>query len=61
VLKHVLLVLFCYRESVYVCLYFPICVCVRERERETYLCVLVDDKDVFLRNLNKTLSCLVQD
>ena len=41
VLKHVLLVRVCDRESVYVCLYFPVCVFVseRERERDVFVCV----------------------
>ena len=51
-LKHVLLVRVCGRESVYVCLDFSVCLCVREteRERDVFVSVLVDGKDVFLRN-----------
>ena len=53
-LKHVLLVRVCDRESVHVCLYVRACVCASERERarerDVFVCVSVDGKDVFLRN-----------
>jgi hypothetical protein len=59
VLKHVLLVRVCDRESVHVCLYVRACVCASERERarerDVFVCVLVDGKDVFLRN--SLVSC----
>ena len=58
-LKHVLLVRVCDRESVHVCLYVRACVCASERERarerDVFVCALVDGKDVFLRN--SLVSC----
>ena len=44
----------CVFVTVKVCMsvfiFLSVCLCQRERERETYLCVLVDGKDVFLWN-----------